>query len=463
MTFNLDVHHSLLWRMGFWRLWLFKDWLEEKKEKKERYRERLAKPISEIKYLNHVVLVEGCIYSVSIFKKKTFKSLEQALEYCRKIPIEKISKEHVNVIEIEILNPHGSDDLTEIEIPEGLLVRDCKDVLCTYAKERTISIAADLSEVYTEYFTLDCSDNLFDYGLLYGNYPVYTGKELCVSTVNRYRGGASGEMNLFIPELTQALENPNAIYDQVKDVYMAYQCWYITTLSEGRIYDDYDGGFPWWTHPVSSFRNMGKAGVYFDCWDKIYGEATCLDHDFAAYGKSQGAFGGLFRFALLECKARELPEGKEYYTITDKCEKADGLMPADVAGIPIRDSWEKLRNHARKREICIAPTFDEVYWELFELQNEDGQVFHFCFDYALLESNHVRIRKGEIYQTSYWNKVRLGNPLTNAKVRVLSLPDPGEIYDGQEDIVFCCQCTLECSPEDVFSIPLSTLTDSEGI
>lgn len=442
-------------------------WIEDRREKKKRYRERLARPISEIKYLDHVVLVEGCTYRTSINKRKTFKSLAQALEYCRKTPIEKLSKKGVNVIEIDILNPRAPDNPEDVHVPQGLLVRDCKDAMCVYGKDRTISIAADLSEVYTEYYMLAIgdnvfSDNLFDYGLLYGNYPVYTGKELCVSTVNRYRGGVSGEMNLFIPELTQALENPNAVYDQVKDVYMAYQCWYITTLGGGRIYDDYDGGFPWWTHPVSSFRNMGKAGVYFDCWDKIYGETTCLDHGFAAYGKSQGSFGGLLRFALLECKARELPEGKEYYTITDKCEKADGLMPVDVAGIPIRDSWEKLRSHARKREICIAPTFDEVYWELFELQNEDGLVFHFCFDYALVEAGSVGIKEGDIYQTSYWSRVKLGNPLTHARVRVCSLQDPNEVYDGHGDIMLCCQCKLECNPEGTFRIPVSTLTDCEG-
>lgn len=443
-----------------WRC--LESWIEDRREKKKRYRERLARPISEIKYLNHVVLVEGCTYKVIMNKRKVFKSLEKTLEYCRKIPVEKISKNGRNIIEIEIYNPEASEDLTDIQIPQGLLVKDCKDAMCIYAKERTISIAADLSEVYTEYYTLDCSDNLFDYGVLYGNYPVYTGKELCVSTVNRYRGGASDEMNLFIPELTQALINPNAVYDRDRDVYMAYHCWYITTLSGGRIDDDYDGGFPWWTHPVSSFRNIGKAGVYFDCWDKIYGEIPLWDHDFSVDEENRAFFSQLLRFALLECKARELPEGKEYYTITDKVEKADGLMPADVAGLSIRDSWEKLRSHARKREICIAPTFDEIYWESFELQNEDGRVFHFCFDFALLESNPVRIREGEIYQTSYWSKVRLGNPLTNAKIRVLSLTDPDEVYDGYGDIMLFCQCRLERGTEGELRIPVSTLGDCEG-
>ena len=59
---------------------------KEKYEKKQkRYKKRLATSIADMKYLDHVVLVEGCTYHIDKLEKKTFPSLVAALEYCRKL------------------------------------------------------------------------------------------------------------------------------------------------------------------------------------------------------------------------------------------------------------------------------------------------------------------------------------------------------------------------------------------
>lgn len=89
-------------------------------------------------------------------------------------------------IPISITNPNAPKIFDCACLPAGLLVKDSKDFLCRYAPVRIIIIAVDLSEVYTEYFDLYESDifsneHLYDYGLLYGNYPVYQETELCLS------------------------------------------------------------------------------------------------------------------------------------------------------------------------------------------------------------------------------------------------------------------------------------------
>ena len=263
-------------------------------------------------------------------------------------------------------------------IPPGLLVRDCKDALCIYAKQRTITVAADLSEVYTEIYDLPSSkhssyDNLFDYSLLYGSYPVYTGKELCLSRVAEY-----GENVPFVPETTSAIDDPAAVYDHLMDVCLAYHCWYAAMEEDGTVNDDWDGAYPWAAVPVSTFVNIGKAGVYWPCWDKIVNGPFWHKFWFSAEKERNG----LFRFALLDCKSREVPAGQEYYKIAVSNDDADGLMPMDAAGLSLRDSREKLFPHAKERTIYIAPSFDAVYWETFELQDESGKTFRFCFDYA---------------------------------------------------------------------------------
>lgn len=137
---------------------------------------------------------------------------------------------------------------------------------------------------------------------------------------------------------------------------------------------------------------------------------------------------------------------------------ATGLMPTDAAGLSLRDSREKLFPHAKERTVYIAPSFDAVYWETFELQDEKGRTFHFCFDYAMLEIALPEIAAGDTYQTSYWNKARWGSSLANAEVTICSLPDPDSIYDGQGDIALYCECRLKDVPDTVQKIPVSTLT-----
>lgn len=427
---------------------------EEHEKKQQRYKKRLATSIADMKYLDRVVLVEGCTYHIDKLEKKTFPTLLAALEYCRKLHPDKVKKVYGNSIRIFIENPKGLDILDDSLIPPGLLVRDCKDALCVYAKERTITVAADLSEVYTEVYDLPSSDrsstdNIFDYGLLYGNYPVYTGKELCLSRMAEY-----GENVPFVPETTHHMDNPSAVYDRLMDVCLAYHCYYVSMKDDGSVYDDGDGAYPWAAVPVSTFVNIGNAGVYWPCWVKIWKGVPRWQ--WLSYNADTD-YNGLFRSALLTCKSREVSPGQEYYTITASNREADGLLPANAAGLSLRDSREKLFIHAKVRTIHIAPSFDAVYWEAFELQGEDGQTYHFCFDYALLEANIPEIAAGGTYKTSYWSKARWGNSLIRAEVIVCTLPDADEIYSGQGDIALCCECRLKDEPDTVQKIPVSTL------
>lgn len=430
-----------------------KDWKEERNKKQQRYQERLAKPISEMKYLDKVVLVDGCTYHVEKHEKKAFHSLESALEYCRAIPIEKAKKVFGHSIRIFIENPKGVDIFNDDRIPPGLLVKDCKDALCVYAKERILTVAADLSEVYTEFYELSNNpgvghENIFDYGLLYGNYPVYTGKELCLSQL-----AEPGENVPFVPETTTFLDDPNIPYEHLRDIYMAYHCWYVQMQESGEVYDDGDGGYPWVAIPVSTFVNIGKAGVYWPCWDMIWSGTSQAGIFFRTDEETHD----LFRFALLTRKSQELPAGQAYYTMTAECGWADGLLPEDAAGLPLRDSREVLWRHAKERVICASPAFDEVYWESFELQDEAGQTYYFCFDYALLEPNTPTITAGQTCQTTYWNKARWGNSLKDAEVTVCSMPDPEARYSGHGDIMLCCEGCLKDDPASRQKIPVSTL------
>lgn len=445
-SFLEDIRDEILYKIN--------DRRKNCQKKKQRYQKRLSTSISDMKYLDRVVLVDGCTYRIEHMEKKTFSSLMSALEYCRKLHPDKVKKVFGNSIRIFIDNPKGPDILDESLIPPGLLVRDCKDALCVYAKERVITIAADLSEVYTECYDLptsECSscDNIFDYGLLYGEYPVYTGKELCLS-----RLAEPGENVPFVPETTISISDPSAVYDRIKDVLLAYQCWYVCMEEDGSVFDDTDASYPWVAVPVSTFVNIGKAGVYWSCWDKIFSKTHW--HKLRFDVEKEKYF--LFRYALLACKSQEVPTGQAYYQMTVSYDDADGFLPADAAGLSLRESREKLFLHAKERTIYIAPSFDAVYWETFELQDENGKIFHFCFDYAMLEAEDSDIVAGATYQTSYWSKVRWGNPLANAEVTVCAISDPDAIYSGQGDIALCCECRLKDDPDTVQRLPVSTLT-----
>lgn len=433
-------------------------WRKNRQEKKQRYQKRLSISISDMKYLDKVILVDGCTYRIENLEKKTFPSLLAALEYCRNLHPDKVKMVFGNSIRIFIDNPKGLDSLDESLIPPGLLVRNCKDALCIYAKERVITVAADMSEVYTEFFDLpkseySSSDNIFDYGLLYGGYPVYTGTELCLSKL-----AEPGENVPFVPEISTSISNPSSVYDHVMDVHLAYHCWYACMEEEGSVYDDHDGAYPLVAVPVSTFVNIGKAGVYWPCWEQIIDETHWHELQFIVGGAKHN----LFRFALLTCKSQEVSAGQAYYQMTVSYDNADGLLPTDAAGLSLRNSRQKLILHAKERTVYISPSFDAVYWETFELQDDNGQIFCFCFDYAMLEAEHPEIVAGNTYQTSYWSKAQWGNSLANVKVTICTLTDPNEIYSGQGGITLCCECSLKDDPNTVQRVPVSTLTAQES-
>ena len=431
--------------------------LSKVKERRRQYRIRWKLSLESIRYLEKVVLLDGCTYHIG---RRTFSSMERALEYCKRIPVERCRKRWGAGIQITIKNPKAGKFVTPSDVPEHILVKDSKDVLCRYAGERRLIIAEDLSEVYTEYFDLETiehdgseciSVHIYDYGLLYGNYPIYDGTELCLSLfTSRY--GSQGNPT-FVPEPPEPGSfrlncEPNKEYRFGYDTYVAYNCYSIEFMSDRRVDDDGNYAFPFGAIPVSTFVPIGSAGVYYPGINELHNLNRC-----AKYFKVAGEQYSLFRFALLACKQMEVPEGTAHYTLTAVSKDADGLLPETALPLRLRDSYDVLTPHAKERIFYLSPHFDEVYWEQFTLQDAAGGVHHFCYDHGLLKSEECANLAGE-HQITYWQKARWGNPRMNATVIIEQTPDPDALYDGNGNLAYCCRC--RAGDEEVY-IPVSTL------
>lgn len=413
------------------------------KERKKLHQERLTISTNQTKYLDKVVILEGCSYEVN---NHTFPTLDKALDYCKQLPFERCRKKWGVGIPISITNPNVPKVFDCACLPAGLLVKDSKDFLCRYAPVRIITIAVDMSEVYTEFFDLYESDDfsnehLYDYGLLYGNYPVYQGIELCLS---KFTEQYTKQINTpFVPE--PAFDNPNKEYTVLTDVHMAYDCYSVELLSDGAVYDDGNYAFPFGSIPVSTFVNIGSAGVYYKCWKPFQGHSC----SFEVNGKEHY----LFRSALLACKQSELPDGKDFYTIIMHQKEADGLIPADALPVSLRDSYSIMAPHAKKRVFHISPQFDEIYWESFELADSGGNICSFCYDHWLLE-NDCNLNIGDICKTTYWLKSRWGNPRMEAAIKIDYLPNTEAVYRGMDNLEYYCKGQIK---NTLLNVPASTL------
>ena len=145
------------------------------------------------------------------------------------------------------------------------------------------------------------------------------------------------------------------------------------------------------------------------------------------------------------------------YQLTGENPWADGLLPAFTAPCTLRESWAILRPHAKQITLCFSPTSDAVYWELFDLQNEDGETRHFCYDHSLLAEDCADIACGSTYLTTYWSKAKGEAEPTYEEVTLTSIPNGDAMYDGKGDIEFCCKCQSVKSPQKEEIIPVSTL------
>ena len=76
--------------------------LSKAKERHRQYQIRRKLPLESIRYLDKVVLLDGCTYHIG---RRTFGSMEQALEYCKRIPVERCRKRWGAGIQIIIKNP----------------------------------------------------------------------------------------------------------------------------------------------------------------------------------------------------------------------------------------------------------------------------------------------------------------------------------------------------------------------
>ena len=85
------------------------------KERKKHHRDRLNLSNDQIKYLDKVVIPEGCSYQVN---DHTFSSIDKALAYCKRLSIERCKKIWGAGIPISITNPNAPKifDLSLIHI-----------------------------------------------------------------------------------------------------------------------------------------------------------------------------------------------------------------------------------------------------------------------------------------------------------------------------------------------------------
>lgn len=83
-SFLEDIRDDILYKIN--------DRRKNRQKKKQRYQKRLSTSISDMKYLDRVVLVDGCTYRIEHLEKKTFPSLVAALKYCRKLHPDKVKK-----------------------------------------------------------------------------------------------------------------------------------------------------------------------------------------------------------------------------------------------------------------------------------------------------------------------------------------------------------------------------------
>ena len=407
-----------------------------------------------IKYYDKLILTEGCKYYVG---RKSFPSMEQAISYLHSIPREKRLKKFGYTINILIENKHPLPFDGKSCLPEQLRLKDTKDVLCVYATERLITLSLDLDEIYTEYFEISKDGSaggnvcIYDYGFLYGNYPKYTGTELCVSRIS--------PMNqrhvTFVPEShgPYGVDQADDFYDGWHDIFMAYDSYFVYVMDDGRIYDDDNGSFPFAAIPVSTFVNIGLAGVYLKCWEKLTRSVEQTRACYLVDNKTEY----LFRNALLDCKSKELPLDQEYYTITVLNATADGQIPSDCTPCNNKHSWEQLYPHAKYRTICIAPSFDAIYWENFELQDSSGQMHVFWYDYALLEKDFA-LQAGVTYHTDYWTKTRMGIS-DQTEITLTNLPEPMTVFNTVVDVDYACKGYLADDPTKVVRVPARTLSE----
>ena len=87
------------------------------KEQHRQYRLRRKLPLENIRYLDKVVLLDGCTYHIS---RRTFSSMERALEYCKRIPVERCRKHWGAGIQITIKNPEANKFVTPSDVPEHI-------------------------------------------------------------------------------------------------------------------------------------------------------------------------------------------------------------------------------------------------------------------------------------------------------------------------------------------------------
>ena len=210
-------------------------------------------------------------------------------------------------------------------------------------------------------------------------------------------------------------------------MHLAYDCYTVSFDSDGTVDDDANGAFPFRAIPVSTFVNIGMAGVYHPIWEEFFNIADT----FEACGKSYN----LLRFAILACKQSELPEGEAHYTIAACPKNADGLLPEELLPLGLRESCEKLAPHAKKRVFSISPQFDAIYWESFELTDSAGTVHRFRYDHGLLKTGN---RPEGTCRTTYWQKARWAGLSGETAVQLEPTPDGDALYHVAVQMEYVC-------------------------
>lgn len=366
----------------------FIDNLEWKKDEylkeKEKRKKWVSTTVNDIKYMDKVKIYPGCLYYLCGYydkRKKPYKSLAEAIEAYKKRNNGELSSEHSQAFFITIINPMKNKYIEDsVLFAKEFTFRESKDAFSEHMHIRTIMIASDLSEVYSEYFEVPFDEEcmvscncVYDYGFLYGNYPIFLEEPICISKFF----AVDEERNIsFTPYLFRQAwpEVIDTVCNRKQDIIIGYRCYGFKIFYDGSVYDT-DFHFPMEVIPVSTFIQIGNSKMSCKCWRELL--ETSLFPTYIYKGKSYNVLFEVF----IEMAADELSENP-YYTLTVDFDNKgiDGIIPDIPDDITMDEKQKLLSSHAKKRDFFVAPTLDAFLGERFELKDSDGNVKEFVFE-----------------------------------------------------------------------------------
>ena len=207
--------------------------------------------INDIKFIDKIVISPGCIYKSGRCK---FRTLEAAVKHLKSIKPTGLTKI------IQIINKSASNIIPEN--CESVAIKDVKDKFCIHSRLRIIHFSNNVDEVYIEKFSLAddnemiyFNDFTFDYSILYDDnipeYPTDKPYGKFISTILPFPITIT-ENEYFYPK-----SKLDEFYTRDTDILQIFRSNVFTFEKNGSYYF-HDFGYPWWSIPASTLRELIK-------------------------------------------------------------------------------------------------------------------------------------------------------------------------------------------------------------